>query len=118
MYLTQDLDNVFTDPDPRTYPLSSYGYLILPTTVQGQFTAAKGKTLAAFATYAMCQGQQESASLGYSPMPVNLVEAAFTQIAEDPGAVLSNINIQAATTRPSPPAAEPARHDRTDAAGL
>ena len=84
VYLTQNLDNVFTDPDPRTYPLSSYGYLILPTTVQGQFTAAKGKTLAAFATYAMCQGQQESASLGYSPMPVNLVEAALHADREDP----------------------------------
>jgi phosphate ABC transporter phosphate-binding protein len=93
LYLTQNLAGVFSDPDPRTYVLSSYGYLILPTKIQGQFTAAKGKTLAAFASYAMCQGQQESASLGYSPMPVNLVQAGFTQISKIPGAVASNVNI-------------------------
>ena len=35
-------------------------YLILPIKEQGQFTAAKGKTLAAYSYYAMCQGQQQS----------------------------------------------------------
>jgi phosphate transport system substrate-binding protein len=94
VYLTENLSNVYTDPDPRTYPLSSYSYLILPTTVQGQFTADKGKTLAAFSYYAMCQGQQDSASLGYSPMPINLVEASFAQIAKIPGADVQTINIQ------------------------
>jgi len=94
VYLTENLSNVYTDPDPRTYPLSSYSYLILPTTVQGQFTNDKGKTLAAFSYYAMCQGQQDSASLGYSPMPINLVEASFAQIAKIPGADVQNINIQ------------------------
>lgn len=93
-YLTQQLGSVYTDNDPRSYPLSSYSYLILPTTVQGQFTADKGKTLAAFSYYAMCQGQQQSASLGYSPMPINLVQASFTQITKIPGAVVQNINIQ------------------------
>jgi phosphate transport system substrate-binding protein len=92
-YLTQQLGSVYTDSDPRAYELSSYSYLILPTTVQGQFSTAKGKTLAAFAYYAMCQGQQESASLGYSPMPVNLVQASFDQIKKIPGAVVENINI-------------------------
>jgi phosphate ABC transporter phosphate-binding protein len=94
VYLTENLSNVYTDPDPRTYPLSSYSYLILPTTVQGQFTTDKGKTLAAFSYYAMCQGQQDSASLGYSPMPINLVEASFAQIAKIPGADVQTINIQ------------------------
>ena len=94
VYLTENLSNVYTDPDPRTYPLSSYSYLILPTTVQGQFSTAKGQTLAAFSYYAMCQGQQDSASLGYSPMPINLVEASFAQIAKIPGADVQSINIQ------------------------
>jgi phosphate ABC transporter phosphate-binding protein len=94
VYLTENLSNVYTDPDPRTYPLSSYSYLILPTKVQGQFTTNKGATLAAFSYYAMCQGQQDSASLGYSPMPINLVQASFAQIAKIPGAVTQNINIQ------------------------
>ena len=42
----------------------------------------------------MCQGQQQSAALGYSPMPINLVEASFNQIAKIPGADVQNINIQ------------------------
>ena len=53
----------------------SYSYFILPTKVGGQFNLAKGKTLADFSYYMMCQGQQQSASLGYSPMPINLVQA-------------------------------------------
>jgi len=106
LYLTQKLGNVWTDPDPRTYVLSSYSYLILPITIQGQFTAAKGKTLAAFSYYAMCQGQQESASLGYSPMPINLVQASFTQIARIPGAVVQNINIQSCNNPTFSPSGE------------
>jgi len=94
LYLTQNLQGVYTDPDPRTYPLSAYSYLILPTTVQGQFNTEKGATLAAFSYFAMCAGQQQVSILGYSPMPVNLVEAAFNQIAKIPGAVVQNINIQ------------------------
>ena len=94
LYLTQNLTGVYTDPDPRTYPMSSYGYLILPTTVGNGFSTAKGATLAAFSYYAMCQGQQQSAALGYSPMPINLVEAAFAQIAKIPGADVQSINIQ------------------------
>jgi phosphate transport system substrate-binding protein len=121
LYLTQKLQGVYTDPDPRTYPFSSYGYLILPTTTNGNgFSTAKGSTLAAFAYYAMCQGQQQSAALGYSPMPINLVEAAFAQIAKIPGADVQNINIQScnnptftpsgqnllALTAPYPPACD------------
>jgi phosphate ABC transporter phosphate-binding protein len=95
VYLTQQLDGVYTDPDPRNYPLSSYSYFILPTKVAGQFTEDKGKTLGAFAYYSMCQGQQQSASLGYSPMPVNLVEASFEQIRKIPGVVVQDIDITA-----------------------
>jgi hypothetical protein len=85
---------VYSDTDPRSYQLSSYSYLILPLKVGGQFNEAKGKTLGAFAYYAMCQGQQQSASLGYSPMPINLVQASFEQISKIPGVVVQDINIQ------------------------
>jgi phosphate transport system substrate-binding protein len=94
LYLTQQLDGVYTDPDPRVYPLSSYSYLIIPTKVQGEFSTDKGKTLGAFTYYAMCQGQQEMGSIGYSPMPVNLVEDSFAQITKIPGVVTQSINIQ------------------------
>lgn len=92
-YLTQELGGVYTDSDRRNYQLSSYSYLILPTKVQGQFNTAKGKTLGAFSYYAMCQAQEQSASLGYSPMPINLVEASFDQIRKIPGVVVQDINI-------------------------
>lgn len=92
-YLTQNLSEVYTNADPRSYPLSSYSYMILPTKVQGSFSEDKGKTLAAFAYFAMCQGQQQSESLGYSPMPINLVEASFDQIKKVPGAVVQDVDI-------------------------
>ena len=93
-YLTQILDGVYSDADPRNYQLSSYSYFILPTKVQGQFNEAKGRTLSAFAYYAMCQGQQQSESLGYSPMPINLVNASFDQIRKIPGAEVQSISVQ------------------------
>jgi phosphate ABC transporter phosphate-binding protein len=93
-YLTQDLSGVYTNADPRNYELSSYSYFILPTRVRGNFSEAKGRTLAAFAYYAMCQAQQQSASLGYSPIPINLVQAALDQIRLIPGAEVQNIDIQ------------------------
>ncbi len=94
VYLTQDLSGVYTDADPRNYQLSSYSYFILPTKVQGQFTAEKGRALGAFAYYAMCQAQERSASLGYSPIPINLVDAAFEQIRLIPGVEVQSIDIR------------------------
>ena len=93
VYLTQKLEGVYNDTDPRNYPLSSYSYLIIPTVVAGQFNLAKGETLGAFAYHAMCESQQQSASLGYSPMPINLVEASFDQIRRIPGVDLPKIDI-------------------------
>jgi len=93
-FLTQDLSGVYNDVDPRNYQLSSYSYFILPTKVAGQFNEAKGRTLAAFTYYAMCQAQQQSASLGYSPLPINLVTASLDQIAKIPGAEVQDINVQ------------------------
>ncbi len=39
-------------------------------------------------------GPVESAPLGYSPMPINLVQAGFDQIAKIPGVAVQAINIQ------------------------
>jgi phosphate transport system substrate-binding protein len=91
-YLTQILDGVYNNADKRTYPLSSYSYMIVPTTVAGIFTAAKGNTLGNFARYMLCDGQDQAADLGYSPLPMNLVLAGFTQIARIPGAGTADIN--------------------------
>ena len=87
-YLTQILDGVYDNKDPRSYPLSSYSYLIVPTEVSssGSFSKAKGATLGAFGNYLLCEGQQQAGALGYSPLPMNLVTAGFTQIERIPGA--------------------------------
>lgn len=95
-YLTQNLDDVYTDSDPRTYILSSYSYMIIPLTTSPptNFTTAKGLTLSAFLDYAICQGQQDMGPLGYSPLPINLVEAGFSQIKQIPGAQPQDINVK------------------------
>jgi ABC-type phosphate transport system substrate-binding protein len=97
-YLTQNLDNVYTNPDPRTYPLSSYVYAIIPTASNDStMTTAKRQTLADFLYYSICQGQREIGPIGYSSLPVNLVQAGFTQInklqAADPGVDLTKRDV-------------------------
>ncbi len=82
---TEDLSDVYTDTDPRTYELSYYSYLILPTDLSNGMTTAMGYTLGAFGQYALCQGQQPIDPLGYAALPVNLVEDGYTQLQEIPG---------------------------------
>jgi phosphate ABC transporter phosphate-binding protein len=94
-YLTAQLDGVYSDTDPRNYQLSSYSYFILRTKVTDQFDLDKGYTLGEFAYYAMCEAQQRSISLGYSPLPINLVEGSLDQIRKVPGVVPENVNIAA-----------------------
>lgn len=84
--LTQNLDGVYSSTDPRSYPLSSYSYMIVPTQTTRVFTAQKGATLSAFAQYMLCEGQQQAEALGYSPLPMNLVQSGFEQIKKIPGA--------------------------------
>lgn len=84
-YLTQDLRDVYSSADARTYPLSSYSYIILPTALESGFTENKGLTLADFGAYFLCEGQQSAETLGYSPLPINLVQAGQTQIQKIPG---------------------------------
>jgi phosphate ABC transporter phosphate-binding protein len=84
-YLTQQLKSVYTSADPRTYPLSSYSYMIIPTALQNGFTEDKGLTLADFASYFLCEGQQQAEVLGYSPLPINLAQAGLKQVQKIPG---------------------------------
>jgi len=93
-YLTQDLSGVYTSADARTYPLSSYSYSILPTALGSGFTEDKGRTLADFGAYFLCEGQMSAEVLGYSPLPINLVQAGQKQIQKIPGGdpVIKGIN--------------------------
>ncbi len=87
--LTQNLESVYTNPDPRAYPMSSYSYMIVPTTTAAPFNTDKGKTLSTFINYFLCTGQQKAGILGYSPLPKNLVLAGFQQVKRIPGHVAS-----------------------------
>ncbi len=85
LYLTQILDGVYSYGDPRTYPLSSYSYMIVPTSqADVRMNEAKGRTLGDFAYYFLCEGQQQAPALGYSPLPLNLVQAGFDQVKRIP----------------------------------
>ncbi|MFI9099653.1 phosphate ABC transporter substrate-binding protein PstS [Streptomyces fildesensis] len=93
-YLTQILDNVYRSGDRRAYPLSSYSYMIVPTTNEAPFTEDKGRTLGAFAYYFLCEGQQQADQLGYSPLPINLVQAGLSQVRRIPGVEAKNVDIK------------------------
>ena len=79
-YLLQNLNNVYTMPDKRAYAMSSYSYMIIPTSpTDPRMTTAKRQTLADFLYWDICGGQAEMGPIGYSPLPINLVEASFAQ---------------------------------------
>jgi phosphate transport system substrate-binding protein len=95
LYLTQILDGVYTNPDPRAYPLSSYSYLILPTgATDSRLTTAKRQSLVDLMFHGLCEGQQSAGPYGYSPLPLNLVQAGFAQLAKlktaDPNVDIQN----------------------------
>jgi len=98
LYLTQILDDVYTATDPRAYPLSSYSYMIIPTAADDpRMTTAKRQTLADFMFYSLCAGQSKAGPYGYSPLPLNLVQAGFDQLtklkAADPAVDLQDRDV-------------------------
>lgn len=104
-YLLETLNSVYTYNDPRTYPLSSYSYEILPTAscsgaapaCDPRMNTGKRQALADFDAYSLCQGQSQMAAIGYSPLPVNLVEDAFSQVQllnqADPKVDVGSVNV-------------------------
>ncbi len=101
--LTQDLTNVYTNPLPNAYPLSAYSYLVTPCSpslgrgpghlVRGpagpvdRSRPQKGQALGQFVDFMACAGQQQMATLGYSPLPPNLVQEDFNAIGRLNGGV-------------------------------
>ncbi|MER5964055.1 phosphate ABC transporter substrate-binding protein PstS [Streptomyces sp. NPDC002057] len=92
-YLTQILDGVYRSTDRRGYPLSSYSYMVVPTTATAPHTTEKGRSLGTFARYFLCEGQQQAEELGYSPLPKNLVQAGFDQVRRIPGAPTGAVDL-------------------------
>lgn len=79
---TQILDDVYT-AGGSAYPISSYSYMLAKTS---GIDNNKGKAIARFVYYFACGGQKKAGPLGYSPLPVNLVKAAFEAAVTVPGA--------------------------------
>lgn len=94
--LLANLDGAMTDADPRAYPLPELSYLIVPTSTDAPFTAAKGVSLSQFASYALCSGTNTAQQLGYSPLPQNIVQADLNEIPNIPGVIMP-ANTDAAT---------------------
>src|SRR4029078_4717375 len=70
LYLTQVLDGVYTNPDKRAYPISSYSYMIIPTdAADPRMTTAKRQTLADFLYLSLCAGQKKGGPDAQSPPP-------------------------------------------------
>ena len=80
---TQNLQGVYNAPEPNSYPLASYSYMITETT---GFDPAKGEVLGKWLIYIACAGQQSAAPLGYSPLPKNLIQYVFDGVRRIPGA--------------------------------
>jgi phosphate ABC transporter phosphate-binding protein len=82
---TQNLSKVYTAHEASAYPISSYSYMITPTT-SADISPTKGLVLGKFILYFACGGQQEAQRLGYSPLPRNLVLGDFAAVRHIPGA--------------------------------
>ncbi len=101
-YLSQDLTKVYGYLDPRSYPMSAYSYMVVPTETTDALNEAQGATLGYFANYALCEGQRSMGQLGYSPLPMNLVLAAMDQLRKVPGvdkATLAKMDQTAASVK-------------------
>ena len=90
-YLQEDLAGVYANRNPDSYPLSYYGYLIVPrsgTKLPPIFNSAVGRSLSTFVLFGLCAvGQREAADFGYAPLPANLVAAGLRQVTQIPGHV-------------------------------
>ena len=89
-FLQENLDRVFTNRDPASYPLSYFGYVIVPRTGTGvplRFSKAKGRVLSKFLDYALCAGQRHLPRLGYARLPLNVSAAGLLEVGHIPGHV-------------------------------
>ena len=104
--LTQNLTAVYTNLLPDAYPLSAYSYLVTPcspslaqslnqgssscaanNSAPSPFSTQKGQELGQFVNFLACAGQDSMATLGYSPLPPNLVQEDFWAIGRLNGGV-------------------------------
>ncbi|MGF1430139.1 substrate-binding domain-containing protein [Kitasatospora sp. LaBMicrA B282] len=109
-YLQQNLDGVYGNNDPRSYPISSYSYVIVPRTGAAlppppKFSTSKGAALSQYLDYVLCGGQATGTSgidsIGYSPIPRGLVRGGLLQVQHIPG-YAGNVDPNSLNNCPNP----------------
>jgi phosphate transport system substrate-binding protein len=105
-YLLQNLNKVYTNPDKRAYAMSSYSYMIIPTSkTDPRMSTPKRQTLAEFIDWSVCGGQREMGPIGYSPLPINLAQDSFDQMYKlhtaDPAVQISSLNVATKCNNPT-----------------
>jgi phosphate transport system substrate-binding protein len=94
--LEQNLGPVFTSPQAGAYPVSAYSYLIMaygnyasgPNAGHPEIPATKQPVEAQYVQFIACEGQKAAGILGYSPLPLNLVQADFDAVQRITGTAL------------------------------
>ncbi len=96
--LSQKLDKVYSNTDPKSYPVSAYSYVMMPCT-SGRDTCRGGyaeqdktDTIKAFLEHVACDGQINMARIGYSPLPPNLSQEMMNSIARLTGGAPKQLN--------------------------
>jgi len=96
--LSQKLDKVYSNTDPKSYPVSAYSYVMMPCT-NGRDTCRGGygdqgktDTITAFLEHVACDGQINMARIGYSPLPPNLSQEIMNSNARLTGQPAKQLN--------------------------
>jgi phosphate ABC transporter phosphate-binding protein len=76
--LEQNLTPVFQSPQAGAYPISAYSYLVMAQ--QSEIPTTKQSVEAQYIQFIACNGQKAAGVLGYSPLPLNLVQADFDAV--------------------------------------
>jgi phosphate transport system substrate-binding protein len=98
--LSQELSGVYANPDPLTYPISAYSYVVTQCAPSADRATCKGpypnagvtETFQKWLRYIACDGQVNMARIGYSPLPPNLSQEIANSIGRMTGAVPEQLN--------------------------
>jgi phosphate transport system substrate-binding protein len=92
--LSQELSGVYTNPDPLTYPISAYSYIVTQCAPTADRATCKApypnggvtETFQKWLRYIACDGQVNMARIGYSPLPPSLSQEIANSIGRMTGA--------------------------------
>jgi len=98
-----DLRGVPTSTDPAAYPLSYYGFMVVPCAVDDAVTDCRGAypdedktaTMAEVLRIVACDAQRDIAAIGYATLPGNLaqeVAVAISRLTSEPAETLTPDN--------------------------